>query len=280
MLIPIVGQLMTRVQTRYHHRDRLLHHGLRAVYSQPPRAGHRLQDAGHDANRRRPPALAFLFVPISTIAYLTLPRELNGDATALFSMFRNVFGSIGISLSTALITAAHAGPSNLSVAMGEPFHQPYNELIATYERTLTAMGRAGARCTISRSDKSTRLFATRPRCSAIRMSFSLRRVVAFAWSLLLLPIRQERRRSGRCISAHFEPPRKTAAMAAMLAAAGTGRMCLGRAAISSRRTRCCQAFLSSASRGRCVAESRAGGVGDRRYHRSIPHGGRCSAIRS
>ncbi|WP_019462805.1 DHA2 family efflux MFS transporter permease subunit [Roseomonas sp. B5] len=39
--------------------------------------------------------LAFLFVPISTIAYATLPPELNGDATALFSMFRNVLGSTG-----------------------------------------------------------------------------------------------------------------------------------------------------------------------------------------
>jgi len=29
--------------------------------------------------------LAFLFVPISTIAYLTLPRELSGDGAALFS---------------------------------------------------------------------------------------------------------------------------------------------------------------------------------------------------
>ena len=49
-------------------------------------------------------ALALLFVPISTIAYATLPQELNGDAAALFSMARNVFGGIGISISTALIT--------------------------------------------------------------------------------------------------------------------------------------------------------------------------------
>jgi DHA2 family multidrug resistance protein len=49
-------------------------------------------------------AIGFLFVPTSTMAYLTLPRRLQGDATALFTMFRNIFGSIGISLSTALIT--------------------------------------------------------------------------------------------------------------------------------------------------------------------------------
>ena len=48
--------------------------------------------------------LALLFVPISTIAYATVPPELNGDATALFTMARNVFGGIGISVSTALVT--------------------------------------------------------------------------------------------------------------------------------------------------------------------------------
>ena len=48
--------------------------------------------------------LAFMFVPISTIAYSILPRELNGDAAALYTMFRNVVGSIGISTATALIT--------------------------------------------------------------------------------------------------------------------------------------------------------------------------------
>ncbi len=49
-------------------------------------------------------ALAFLFVPISTVAYATLPRSMNNDAAALFSMARNVCGSIGISLATALVT--------------------------------------------------------------------------------------------------------------------------------------------------------------------------------
>ena len=48
--------------------------------------------------------LAFLFVPISTIAFSTLPKEQNGDGAALNTMFRNVAGSIGISVATALVT--------------------------------------------------------------------------------------------------------------------------------------------------------------------------------
>ena len=47
--------------------------------------------------------LAFLFVPISTIAFATLPKTSNADASALFTMFRNVSGSIAISLVTAMV---------------------------------------------------------------------------------------------------------------------------------------------------------------------------------
>jgi len=48
--------------------------------------------------------LGFLFVPLTTIAFISIPQRLNADAAALFTMFRNVAGSIGISLSTAAIT--------------------------------------------------------------------------------------------------------------------------------------------------------------------------------
>lgn len=48
--------------------------------------------------------LSFLFVPISTVAYVTLSHEQQGSAAALFSMSRNIFGGIGISITTAVIT--------------------------------------------------------------------------------------------------------------------------------------------------------------------------------
>jgi len=44
-------------------------------------------------------------VPASVLAYQSVPQKLQGDAAALFTMFRNVAGSVGISLSTALITS-------------------------------------------------------------------------------------------------------------------------------------------------------------------------------
>jgi DHA2 family multidrug resistance protein len=85
-------------------------------------------------------ALAFLFVPISTVAYMTLPRERNGDGVALFAMFRNVFGSIGISLSTASVTESAQAHQNFLVEYASPFHQPFNALVTTYQNALVSAG--------------------------------------------------------------------------------------------------------------------------------------------
>jgi DHA2 family multidrug resistance protein len=52
--------------------------------------------------------LAFLFVPISTVTFATLPVAEQADGTALFTMFRNLAGSIGISAATSLITERSA----------------------------------------------------------------------------------------------------------------------------------------------------------------------------
>jgi DHA2 family multidrug resistance protein len=141
ILIPLVGRLMTVLQTRYIIALGFSVMGGALLFSSTiaPNIDFQtlvmmrtLQSAG----------LAFLFVPISSVAYLTLPRELNGDAAALFSMFRNVFGSIGISLSTAEIVQRSQVHQTYLAPWASPFHQPYQELIATYERALRGMGHA------------------------------------------------------------------------------------------------------------------------------------------
>jgi DHA2 family multidrug resistance protein len=143
VLIPIVGQLMRVVQTRFIIAAGFIIMGSAFVYSSRLAADidfttlvimRSAQTAG----------LAFLFVPISTIAYATLRRELNGDATALFTMFRNVGGSIGIAVATAMITERTQVHQSYLARWASPFHQPFNELIARSERTLTAMGRAAS----------------------------------------------------------------------------------------------------------------------------------------
>jgi len=86
--------------------------------------------------------LAFMFVPISTIAYSTLPRELNGDAAALYTMFRNVSGSIGISVATALITTRTQVREAYLSRWLTPLNQPYNTLLQQTQAALRGMGHA------------------------------------------------------------------------------------------------------------------------------------------
>ncbi len=139
VLIPIVGRLLVLVQTRYIIATGFFIMGCALIFSSKLVVD---IDYGRLVMIRgaQTVGLAFLFVPISTIAYSTLPRELNGDATALYSMFRNVAGSIGIALSTSFVqTRAQVHQSYLS-EWANPFHQPFNDLVARYQAALETMG--------------------------------------------------------------------------------------------------------------------------------------------
>lgn len=142
-LIPIVGRLMKIVQTRFLIATGFFIMGSAFVYSS-------LITLNIDfttlvlMRAAQTAGLAFLFVPISTVAFATVPRELNGDATALFTMFRNVFGSVGISLAGAMIIERTQVHQSYLSQWATPFHQPFNELIAVYQRALIAMGRAAS----------------------------------------------------------------------------------------------------------------------------------------
>ncbi len=178
MLIPIVGQLMTFVQTRVVVAIGFFIMGCSLVYSSGlvPNI-----DFGTLVMMRmaQTAALAFLFVPISTITYLTLSRELRGDGAALFSMFRNVFGSIGISVSTALVgQRSQIRQSYLSQWLS-PFHQPYEALVARYQRTLETMGHGPGVAHGIAVGKVYREFATQVAVLAYSDVFMLFAIVAF-----------------------------------------------------------------------------------------------------
>jgi MFS transporter, DHA2 family, multidrug resistance protein len=88
--------------------------------------------------------LAFLFVPNSTLSYSTVPRALNADATALYSMFRNIAGSIGIAVITALGAERQQAHRAYLAQHLSSYDQSYRELLAQHTQTLRAMGQPAA----------------------------------------------------------------------------------------------------------------------------------------
>ncbi len=85
-------------------------------------------------------ALSLLFVPISTIAYVSLPKDSQGDASALFNMSRNVFGGLGISIATALVTEHQQINQQFLVQNLSQAYQPYNTALAQIEHAMVNTG--------------------------------------------------------------------------------------------------------------------------------------------
>ncbi len=104
LFIPIVTFLMPHVQTRFLLMAGFLFMGIGLLYSRNISPD---IDFWHLMLIRCAQAapLSLLFVPSSVLAYQTISQRMQGDAAALFTMFRNVAGSVGISVSTALITS-------------------------------------------------------------------------------------------------------------------------------------------------------------------------------
>jgi DHA2 family multidrug resistance protein len=150
LLIPLVGRITNIVPVKYVIAFGGLALGGALIYSSYLVPN---MDFKHLALLRaaQTSGLAFLFVPISTIAYSTIPEALNGDAAALFSMARNVFGGVGISVSTALITDhLQIRQANL-VDHLTPLYQPYNALLQSIQQTLIGLGQSTAQAAAAAS---------------------------------------------------------------------------------------------------------------------------------
>jgi MFS transporter, DHA2 family, multidrug resistance protein len=87
--------------------------------------------------------LGFLFVPLTTVAFSTLPAHMRGEGTGLYNLSRNIGSSVGISVVTALITENtqinHADIAAYVTPFNHAFAQP---AILHSLNPLTAAGRA------------------------------------------------------------------------------------------------------------------------------------------
>ncbi len=87
-------------------------------------------------------ALALLFVPLSSSAYSTIPPELKSDAASLFTMARNVYGGVGISVGTALVTDHQQIRQAHLVKYLDPTNPPYNDYLQQLQQAAMSYGSA------------------------------------------------------------------------------------------------------------------------------------------
>ncbi len=73
--------------------------------------------------------IAFLFVPISTVAYVGLPPGKNNNASALVNLSRNLGGSFGISLAQTMFARRGQFHQSILVSHLTPYDAAYREAI-------------------------------------------------------------------------------------------------------------------------------------------------------
>jgi MFS transporter, DHA2 family, multidrug resistance protein len=129
-------------------------------------------------------ALALLFVPISTAAYITLPEDEHGDGAALFTMSRNVVGGIGISVSTALITNHEQIRQQYLGEHLDPTNQPYNVLLQNLHGAAMSLGHAAQMAKQMAPGEVFQMLQTQSAVLAYNDTFIITGVLA----LLLVPI--------------------------------------------------------------------------------------------
>jgi DHA2 family multidrug resistance protein len=87
--------------------------------------------------------LGFLFVPLTTVAFSTLPAQMRGEGTGLYNLSRNIGSSVGISVVTALITENTQANHASIAAYVTPFNHAFNAPAVMHALSpLTAAGRA------------------------------------------------------------------------------------------------------------------------------------------
>ena len=69
--------------------------------------------------------LGFLFVPLTTIAFSTLPAHMRGEGTGLYNLSRNIGSSVGISIVSALLTENIQSNHASIAASVTPFNQAF-----------------------------------------------------------------------------------------------------------------------------------------------------------
>jgi MFS transporter, DHA2 family, multidrug resistance protein len=138
-LMPVVGRLISRFDSRY-----LITFGFAlsagALYHMTN------FNTGIDywtiaiARIFQAAGIAFLFIPISTVAYVGIPREKNNNASAVINLARNLGGSVGIALLTTFLTRRtqyHRSMLAEHVAAGDP---RYEAMAANLQQHMASLG--------------------------------------------------------------------------------------------------------------------------------------------
>ncbi len=143
LLMPVVGALVSRVDARLLIGIGLVATGLSLLWMTR-------FDAEIDyatvawARAYQALGLAFLFIPINTVAFLGLPPEKNNTASAIINMMRNIGSSVGISFATTLVARREQYHQSVLIEHVSPYSSSYQATIQALQQSYLARSASAA----------------------------------------------------------------------------------------------------------------------------------------
>ena len=139
LLVPVAGKLTDKVDIRFLLFPAMVLQAGALWYMTGLNAEISFWDASM-ARLFQSVGLPFLFVPVTTAAYIGLKPSQTGQASSILNVFRNLGGTVGIAYSqTTLSTSMQVEQANLVYQLN-PFNQNYTDWMA---RATSALGSAG-----------------------------------------------------------------------------------------------------------------------------------------
>ncbi|HUJ20405.1 MAG TPA: DHA2 family efflux MFS transporter permease subunit [Bryobacteraceae bacterium] len=139
VLLPVVGRLVSKVEARW-----LVAFGLAiGAMGLFQMAGFNSQVDFRTAMMARvvqSAGLAFLFVPLNTLAFSFVPKEKINRATGLINLARNIGGSSGIAMVTTMLARRAQFHQQVLVSHLTPYDYNYREIIDHAAAMLAARG--------------------------------------------------------------------------------------------------------------------------------------------
>jgi DHA2 family multidrug resistance protein len=87
--------------------------------------------------------LGFLFVPLTTVTFVTLPAAKRGDGTGLYNLSRNIGSAVGISVVSALLVSNTQVNHSEIVGAVNPYNHAFdNPAVMQWLNPTTAGGQA------------------------------------------------------------------------------------------------------------------------------------------
>jgi DHA2 family multidrug resistance protein len=128
--------------------------------------------------------LAFLFVPISTVAFMKIPRERMNYATGLYNLARNIGGSSGIAATTTMLARRAQFHQSVLVSHLTPYDPAYRDFLG---KTTAALQSHGSSATDAAAQAQGLMYGTLQKQSSM-LAFADAFWVMGALFLVIIPL--------------------------------------------------------------------------------------------